>query len=260
MESAKKAEEIITMLARERTGVLSTLSVKEPGWPFGSITPYAGLESGAPIILISEIAEHTRNIRHDSRVSLLVQDSGALAKPQAGARVTLLGYAMPVPPPYLDRARYLYSTRFPDSADYFSAHDFSLYVVVTTQVRYIGGFGDIHWMTGDALLKYREESEIDPLASHISGICSHMNEDHADSLMLMLERLAGINAQSARMIHVDSQGFDIIAIQDGAHKHVRLKFGSTVSSSEETRRAMVNLVQQARSAPLSDSGPSYGIG
>jgi putative heme iron utilization protein len=248
MEFSKKAEEIRAMLASERTGVLSTLSVKEPGWPFGSITPYARLESGEPVILISEIAEHTRNIHHDSRVSLLIQDSGALAKPQAGARVTLLGYAMPVPPPYLDRARHLYSGKFPDSADYFSAHDFSLYAVLTTQVRYIGGFGDIHWMTGEALINYAAESEIDPLAPHISGICNHMNEDHADSLVLMVERLAGISAQSARMIHVDSQGFDVIAIQDGVHKYVRLTFEAPVSSSEHTRQAMINLVHQARSA------------
>jgi putative heme iron utilization protein len=249
MEFSKKAQEIRAILARERTGLLSTLSVKEPGWPFGSITPYARLDSGEPVILISEIAEHTRNIRHDSRVSMLIQDSGALAKPQAGARVTLVGYAIPVPPPYLERARVIYSSKFPDSADYFSAHDFSLYRVVTTQVRYIGGFGDIHWMTAEALVDYTAESEIDPLASHISGICNHMNEDHPDSLVLMVERLAGINAQSARMIHVDSHGFDVIAIQDGAHKQVRLKFGSPVSSSDETRRAMVNLVQQARSGP-----------
>ena len=248
MEFSKKAEEIRAMLARERTGLLSTLSVKEHGWPFGSIAPYALLESGEPVILISEIAEHTRNIRHDARVSLLIQDSSALAKPQAGARATLLGYAVPVPSPYLQRARHLYSNRFPDSADYFSAHDFSLYAVRTTQVRYIGGFGDIHWMTGDAVTDHAAESDTDPLAPHVQGICNHMNADHADSLALMVERLAGITAQSAAMIHADSQGFDVIARQDGAHKYVRLAFEAPVSSSEETRRAMINLVQRARSA------------
>src|SRR5262245_18808067 len=135
MSSPMKADEIRQMLARERTGLLSTLSVKEAGWPFGSITPYARLESGEPIIMISEIAEHTRNLRHDARVSLLVQDSGAAARPQAGARVTLMGYAIPVPLPYLEHARHLYSSIFPDSVDYFSAHDFSLYFIVPTQIR-----------------------------------------------------------------------------------------------------------------------------
>ena len=248
MESSKKAEEIRAMLARERTGLLSTLSVKELGWPFGSIAPYAQLESGEPVILISDIAEHTRNIRRDSRVSLLVQDSSAQANPQAGARVTLLGYAVPVPRPYLQHARHLYSNRFPDSSDYSSAHDFSLYTLITLQVRYIGGFGDIHWMTGEALIDHAAESDIDPLAPQVSGICEHMNADHADSLVLMVERLAGIAAQSATMIHVDSQGFDVIATQDGAHKYVRLAFEAPVSSSEQTRRAMINLVQRARSA------------
>jgi len=222
------------------------LSVKEPGWPFGSLTPYTLFESGEPIILISEIAEHTRNLRHDARVSLLVQDSGALARPQAGARITLMGYAMAVPPPYLEHARRLYSSRFPDSADYFSAHDFSLYSIVLTQIRYIGGFGDIHWVPAEALVDNAPGSNIDPLAAQVSGICKHMNEDHADSLVLMAELLAGAPAQSARMIRVDSQGFDVIAIQNGVHKYARLSFAAPVSTPEETRRAMVNLVAQAR--------------
>jgi putative heme iron utilization protein len=248
MESSKKVIEIRGLLDQERTGTLSTLSVKEPGWPFGSIAPYARLGSGEPVILISEIAEHTRNVRHDARISLLIQDSSALAKPQSGARVTLLGYAVPVPPPYLERARHLYSNRFPDSADYFSAHDFSLYTLITTEVRYIGGFGDIHWITGEALVDRSAESDINPLAPHASGICNHMNSDHDDSLVLMVERLAGIAAQSATMIHVDSEGFDVIAVQNGSHKHVRLAFEKPVLSPEESRGAMINLVQRARSA------------
>src|SRR5262249_29460140 len=157
----------------------------------------------------SEIAEHTRNLRHDARVSLLVQDSGAAARPQAGARVTLMGYAIPVPLPYLEHARHLYSSIFPDSVDYFSAHDFSLYFIVPTQIRYIGGFGDIHWASPEGLVDNAAESDIDPLAPQVPGICRHMNEDHDDSLVLMAERLAGTPAQSARMIHVDSQGCDV---------------------------------------------------
>jgi putative heme iron utilization protein len=250
MTASEKANEIRELLGRERSGVLSTLSVREPGWPFGSITPYAQLETGEPVILISEIAEHTRNVRRDARVSLLVQDSAALRTPQAGARVTILGYAIPVPSPYLDHARRVYSGLFPDSADYFSAHDFSLYKIVVTHIRYIGGFGDIHWVAGGAFVDHAAASDIDPLAPQIDGICKHMNEDHADSLLLMAERLAGTRAQSARMIHVDSRGFDVIALQDGVHKYLRLAFPEPVSSSDQTRRAMVNLVQQARSAPL----------
>jgi len=176
----------------------------------------------------------------------LVQESAAHGRPQAGARATILGYAIPVPLPYLDHARALYTGRFPDSADYFSAHDFSLYTIKATQIRYIGGFGDIHWLAGDALLDERREPGIDPLALHIAGICKHMNEGHADSLVLVSQRLAGVPAQSARMIHVDSNGFGFIAIHGGVHKYVRLPFAAPVSSSEDTRLAMVDLVRQAR--------------
>src|SRR5262249_30984134 len=147
---SKESGAMREMLSRERNGVLSTLSVKEAGWPFGSITPYAKFEGGEPIILISEIAEHTRNVRNDARVSLLVQESAAFGRPQAGARATILGYGIPVPPPFIDHAGALYTGRFPDSTDYLSAHDFSLYIIKPTQIRYIGGFGDIHWFPGEA--------------------------------------------------------------------------------------------------------------
>jgi len=250
MKVSKEAGDVKQLLARERSGVLSTLSAKEAGWPFGSITPYALLETGEPIILISEIAEHTRNVRHDARVSLLVQDSGSIGKPQAGARVTMLGYAMPLPASFIDHGRSVYTSLFPDSVDYFSAHDFTLYMIVTTQIRYIGGFGDIHWVAGDAVVDYGAAADIDPLAAHVAGVCGHMNEDHADSLVLMSERLAGTRAQSARMIRIDSRGFDVVAVQDGVHKYLRLTFPGPVSTAEETRVAMVNLVKQARSVAL----------
>jgi putative heme iron utilization protein len=247
MKVSKEAGEIRELLGRERSGVLSTISVKEAGWPFGSITPYAQLETGEPIVLISEIAEHTRNVHRDARVSLLVQESAAQARPQAGARVTILGYAIPVPAPYIEHAQRGYSSLFPDSADYFLAHDFSLYRIVVTQIRYIGGFGDIHWVAGDAVVDYAAASDIDPLAAQIDGVCKHMNEDHSDSLVLMSERLATTPAQSARMIRVDSDGFDVIAVQDGVHRYVRLAFPGPVSTAEETRIAMVKLVKKARS-------------
>jgi len=245
---SNQALEIRALLSRERHGVLSTLSIKEAGWPFGSITPYAQLETAEAVILISEIAEHTRNLRQDARVSLLIQDSRSSDRPQAGARVTILGYAIPVPEPYLDHADRIYTDLFPDSAGYSSAHDFSLYMIVPTQVRYIGGFGDIHWVAGDALVDHAAASHVDGLAAQRDAVCKHMNQDHADSLVLIAARLAGITAQSARMIHLDSRGFDFIAVQAGVHKHVRLAFPAPITSSDETRRAMIDLVKQARSA------------
>ena len=142
----KQSEEVRALLQKERNAVLCTISKKIEGWPFGSISPYTATSTGEPIILISEIAEHTRNLRADARVSLIVQDSNAIKDPQAGARATLIGYAMPVPEPYLEDASRRYLQLFPNSASFFDAHDFTLFQIKVSKVRFIGGFGEIYWL------------------------------------------------------------------------------------------------------------------
>lgn len=246
MGITKQGEEVRAIIEAERNGVLSTLSKRLRGWPFGSITPFTPSAAGEPLILISEIAEHTRNLRQDARASLLVQDSRALEDPQAGARVTLIGYAAPVAGPYLEDAQRRYLRQFPNSAGYFEAHDFSLFRILVTDVRYIGGFGDIYWLKGNEVVDSASYARMDPLAEHIGSICDHMNQDHADALALCATALAGARAESARMIHVDSHGFDMVAIDQGNHCHLRIDFASPARTTEEVRAAMVSLVRQAR--------------
>jgi len=86
MTMSKQAEEVWRLIRAERNGVLCTLSKKMAGWPFGSITPYALTDSADPLIMISDIAEHTRNLKADARASLLVQDSRAPACGSSSAR------------------------------------------------------------------------------------------------------------------------------------------------------------------------------
>jgi putative heme iron utilization protein len=245
MPADKASEEARALISSERDGMLCTLSSKLEGWPFGSIAPYALGESGEPLLLISEIAEHTRNLRADARVSLLVRDSRALADPQAGARATLIGYAMPVPAPYLEHEQARYLELFPNASSFFQAHDFSLFQIKVSQVRFIGGFGEIYWLPAEQALDRPGTAAADPLASQAAGICEHMNQDHADALVLF-SRQAALQANAARMIHVDAFGFDVVAITGGAHKHLRVDFPSPVATSEETRAAMIELVRRAR--------------
>lgn len=244
MSISKQGEEVRSLLQSERNGVLCTLSKKMNGWPFGSITPYAMGETGEPIILISDIAEHTRNLRADARASLLVQDSRAIEDPQAGARVTLMGYSIPVSEPFVSDARERYLALFPNSASYFQAHDFLLFRLVITGVRFIGGFGEIYWLSGSEITG--PGSAIDPLADHVKMICDHMNEDHADALVLYAAAFGGTKADSAQMIHVDSRGFDLAAICDANHKHLRIDFSSPATTTDEVRAAMVEMVRRAR--------------
>ena len=248
MESDKISAEIRALLAAERDGMLSTISKRMTGWPFGSITPYALTESGEPTILLSEIAEHTKNVRADTRASLLVRDSKASDDPQAGARATLVGYVIPTPGPFLDDARLRYLELFPNSSSYFGVHDFTLFQLKVLQVRYIGGFGEIHWVDGERIIGHAVGNAADPLARHAAGICAHMNKDHADALLLFAAKLGSIEADSAKMIDADSDGFDMIAVRNGAHMHLRIPFPERATTTEEARKAMVDLVRRVRAS------------
>jgi len=139
------------LLAAERHAVLATLSAGRDGWPFASVAPYALSEAGEPLLLLSDLAEHTRNLRADPRASLLVQDGASGADPQAGARVTILGEVESVPDLEVELARRCYLGRHPHAVEYLSLSDFRLYVLRVREARFIGGFGDMGWIDAAAL-------------------------------------------------------------------------------------------------------------
>jgi heme iron utilization protein len=141
------ADSARALLAAESVGVLSTISVHRPGYPYGSVTPYALSQAGAPLFLFSRLAAHTQNLKADPRAGLFVGDRNAVEDPLAGGRVSLLGRAAPVPASELDDARARYLARWPRAADYLALGDFSLWQLAIEEARLIAGFGEIRWLT-----------------------------------------------------------------------------------------------------------------
>src|SRR3954469_7212426 len=107
------------LLAAETVGVLSTLSVHRAGYPYGSVTPYALSAGGAPLLLLSALAAHTKNLLADPRACLFVGDRTAAEDPLAGARVSLLGRAATIAPAGEPDARTRYVARHPKAEAYF---------------------------------------------------------------------------------------------------------------------------------------------
>lgn len=134
------------LLRAHRYGALCTLSKKFDGHPFGSITPYLVDHDGSLLVFISALAEHTRNIRHDPRVSLITHNQEN-AHIQAQGRITVIGTASPVAEREQAGKRYL--RYFPEAQDFFGMGDFAFYRIAPQVLRYIGGFGDIHWVKAD---------------------------------------------------------------------------------------------------------------
>jgi hypothetical protein len=152
--AVQKAREL---LAAESVGVLSTISVHRVGFPYGSVTPYALSARGAPLLLLSRLAAHTKNLLADPRASLFVGDRSAAEDPQAGARISLLGRLAPLPAQVDEqadeqadaRARYL--AVWPRAADYLALGDFSFWRLDVEEARLIAGFGEIRWLDGKNL-------------------------------------------------------------------------------------------------------------
>ena len=237
------AERARTLMYLGRIGSLSTLSRKQPGFPFGSVMPYGLGDRGRPIFLISTMAMHTQNLRADPRASLLVIQDDAGGDPLGASRVTLIGNVLPIPEAEVAEARTLYLAHYPNSKYWVDFEDFSFYRLDVMDVYYVGGFGVMGWVSAPEY----DRSQPDPLADSMAEIIQHMNADHKDSLVLLARKFARIESQEATMTAVDRLGFQVrVKTQDGI-RGARMAFLREVSNSAETRKVLVEMVQQARS-------------
>jgi putative heme iron utilization protein len=207
----------------------------EAGWPYASLVMVATDHDLSPILLISSLAEHTRAIARDDRVSLLFDGTAGLAQPLTGPRLSLLGRAAPSADGRL-KARFI--ARHPEAVLYASFDDFRVYRVAIDRAHLVGGFGKIHWIAGADLLAAAPAALVEAEA----GIVAHMNEDHAEALDLYATRLLGGSGAGWRMTGIDSEGIDLR--REGLVR--RLAFDVPVGTAEEARRALVSLVAKAR--------------
>ena len=244
MDLAKEAKQF---LRTTHNGILSTISTKFAGYPFGSVTPFVLDHHCQPIILISSIAEHTKNIMINAKVSLIVFDKGEDL--QANARLTLIGEAEK-----LDKddghlmARY--SRFFPESVGYFAMHDFTLYRINIHQARYIAGFGKMGWMAASEINGEELDNKNNQLASIETSMIEHMNADHADSLLAYCKHFHGVAPSRATLIGVDSDGFDIEAAigsePNNDIKVFRFNFETSIFDANSARMAFVGLSKAVR--------------
>jgi len=236
------SERARTLVYLGRIGSLSTLSRKQPGFPFGSVMPYALDASGRPIFLISTMAMHTQNLQADPRASLLVTQPDASGDPLGASRVTLVGNVLTIPKPEVPSPRQLYLERYANSKYWVDFEDFSFYRMDVLDVYYVGGFGVMGWVQAADY----DQAQPDPLADSAAGIIEHMNTDHKDALILLARACAGIESQEAAMTSVDRLGFHVrLKTQEGM-KGTRIAFSREVRNPGEARKVLVEMVEQAR--------------
>jgi heme iron utilization protein len=237
------AERSRTLMYLGRMGSLSTLSRKQPGFPFGSVMPYALDDHGHPIFLISTMAMHTQNLQADARASLLVTQEETDGEPLGASRVTLVGNVLPVPNTELAELREHYLKRHANSKYWVDFEDFSFYRMDVIDVYYVGGFGVMGWVSASDY----DRSQPDPLADSMAEVIQHMNADHKDTLVLLARKFAHRESQEATMTAVDRLGFHVRLKTPEGTRGARIAFLREVSNPAESREVLVEMVQQARS-------------
>lgn len=221
--------------SRDR-GSLAT-AMKDDGWPYASLVMIASDAAGNPLLMISELAEHTQNILSEDRVGLLIDGTTGLDNPLTGTRVSLMGRAAKTTDKN-HRARYI--ARHPDAALYAGFADFALYRLDVERVHMVAGFGAIHWI--EKFAYGFDQTTSGDLMTAEADIVNHMNEDHPDAVQLYAAKLLGLAGRGWVLTGIDPEGCDL---RNGG-AIARLAFDAPIGSPDEARAALVKLVEKAR--------------
>ena len=219
----------------DRAALATSLPAEQRPWPYASLVLVAVDHDLSPILLLSDLAEHTKAIAGDPRVSLLFDGTHGLDQPLTGPRVTLMGRASRTDD---DRLARRFLARHPDAGMYAGFKDFHFYRIAIERAHLVAGFGKIRWLAAGEL----QSAPAKGLAESESGIVSHMNQDHADALQLYADRLLGLAGSDWRMTGIDADGIDL---RQGG-RVARLAFDAPLKAASEARKVLVALVAKAR--------------
>lgn len=237
------AEKAKTLTAQGGQSMLSTMSRKHAGFPFGSVMPYGLTEAGEPTFLISSMAMHTRNVLDDPHGTLLIMQQTDSPNPLGAGRISLMGEIHPVE----GEARIAsvakdYLQRNPAAQNWMHFGDFNFFQMNLVDIYFVGGFGVMGWIGPDEF----RAATADPLAGAAEGVIQHMNEDHRDSLILMAKHYRQLNAVDAEMTAVDRLGFNMRVQTEEGMKGARIAYPQPIESPDDIRTVFVGMVKAVR--------------
>jgi putative heme iron utilization protein len=221
------------LLARSCTRAALATSLN--GAPYASLVLITLDLDASPLLLLSDLAQHSRNIAFDPRVSLLLDGTESQPDPLTGPRLTLLGRALPTDDP---RCLARFMSHHPASAAYAGFRDFHLYRVMVERGHLVAGFGQIEWINGGDFLFQPDASA---LAAAETEILWHMNADHSDTIAHYACGLLGRTGTGWRMTGIDPEGIDLRCDNGTARLDFAAPILSPVVTPEAARAALVQL-------------------
>ncbi|MEM9205046.1 MAG: DUF2470 domain-containing protein [Pseudomonadota bacterium] len=224
-------------LVRElHTGSLATID-RETGSPFVSFVAYATAQDCTPILLLSDLALHTKNLKVDDRVSLLVAKQPKAGDPMTSSRVTLTG-TIAVSEDDHHRKRFI--ARHPDASGYADFGDFAFYTIKPDVIHLVGGFGVIETRRASAFMV--DQDLASQFTASASSAVEHMNDDHLDAILLYATVLGGRENGDWRALDIDADGFDLALEKE----RCRLAFDAPMESFSQLRVVFKDLAHKAR--------------
>ncbi|MFD3425018.1 HugZ family protein [Nocardia fluminea] len=237
------AEEARTIAAGTNTGTLASLTAD--GAPWASFITY-GLLDGAPVLCVSRLAEHGRNLAADPRASVAIVTPDIPADPLAGTRITLAGFVERPTGAEEEAARAAHLAAIPAAKYYIDYSDFTLWVLRIERVRWVGGYGRMDSASAAEYLA----AQPDPIVAHAAPGVAHLNADHAEALLAMAQQLGGFpDAIAATCEKADRYGLDLRVESPRGVALTRVGFATPLSEIGELRAATVELARRARATP-----------
>ena len=227
-----------SLLRRSRQGALATL-MPESGDPYCSLVNVASDADASPILLISRLAVHTKNIFGDRRVSLMLDERGA-GDPLEGARIMLAGSVEEASGEAAKTLRRRYLNVHPSAEAFVDFKDFSFFRIVPSGLHLVAGFGRIVDLKPEQFLTQTDDAAA--LLEAEQGAVEHMNEDHRDAINLYATRLLGAEMAEWRCTGCDPDGMDMQA----GSATLRLDFPERVVNAMALRKMLVRLAGEAR--------------
>jgi putative heme iron utilization protein len=237
------AEEARTLLAHSDVATLATLS--EDGTPWASVIMFGLLPDGSPTLMVSTLAEHGRNLERDQRGSISVMAPRRGPDPLQNGRVTLAGVFEKPEGERREAARQACFDAMMYGKVYEKFGDFSVWVLNVERVRWVGGYGV---MGSDDAQAYKT-AEVDPTAPNAEHAIEHLNDDHADALLLIAQKLGGYpDATAATCTGIDRYGMDLSIDTPRGKAPRRIGFAEPATEADGLRMATVELARRARTA------------
>lgn len=223
------------LLAGALRGVISTHSLEHPGYPFGSLVPYVLGQDGRPLLLLSHLSQHTKNLDANGRSGLTVVQQGP-GDVQQLARVSAVGDITPLPAnPETDR----YFDYFPQARAYYDELGFRFYRFDPLRFHWNGGFATARWFGADRIVR------INPLSRDTQlRVLAHMNRDHPDALRFYLRDRSTIGPdEPIEMVGLDAEGMDLRVSED----LIRLPLTRNIASADDARAVLAEMARSGGS-------------